>query len=182
MVDFDNPWKEVLTHFFESFMALFFPVAHAEINWKRKPEFLDNEFRQVVKLAKLGKRQVDRLVKVWLKEGHEIWILIHIEVQNQKTSNFAERMFIYNSLIYHRYKRNVVSLAILGDEDANWKPESFEYTLFGCRMRFDYPVVKILDYRNQWDELENSTNPFAVVILAHLIMLATKKDITNRAV
>jgi len=31
-----------------------------------------------------------------------------------------------------------------------------------------YPVVKLLDYRGRWEELEGSPNPFSVVVMAHL--------------
>jgi hypothetical protein len=36
MSDFDNPWKDVLAHFFGPFLAFFFPEAHAAIDWTRK--------------------------------------------------------------------------------------------------------------------------------------------------
>ncbi len=39
MIDTDSPWKEILEHYFEPFMALFFPDAHAEIDWERGYEF-----------------------------------------------------------------------------------------------------------------------------------------------
>ena len=35
-------------------------------------------------------------------------------------------------------------------------------------MEMDYPYVKLLDYRNRWSELEESENPFSVVVMAHL--------------
>jgi hypothetical protein len=31
-----------------------------------------------------------------LKDGREAWILIHVEIQNQRDPGFAERMFVYN--------------------------------------------------------------------------------------
>ena len=67
--NYDNPWKFVIERFFEAFMAFFYPHAYAEIDWRRKFEFLDKEFQQVVRKAKLSHRLVDKLVKVWLKNG-----------------------------------------------------------------------------------------------------------------
>jgi hypothetical protein len=32
MSDFDNPWKDVLEHFFRAFLAFFFSEAHAAID------------------------------------------------------------------------------------------------------------------------------------------------------
>jgi hypothetical protein len=34
-------------------------------------------------------------------------------------------MYIYNYRIYDRFKHPIVSLAILGDDDINWRPDHF---------------------------------------------------------
>jgi hypothetical protein len=36
MSDFDSPWKEALTAYFQPFLALFLPRAHAAIDWRRQ--------------------------------------------------------------------------------------------------------------------------------------------------
>jgi hypothetical protein len=41
MSDFDNPWKDVLEHFFHDFLAFFCPNVYAAIDWNRKYESLD---------------------------------------------------------------------------------------------------------------------------------------------
>src|SRR5207248_1512165 len=84
MSDFDSPWKEALDVYFEPFVALFFPEAHAEIDWSRGYEALDKELQQVVREAEQGRRVVDKLVRVWRLQGDEEWVLIHIEVQGQE--------------------------------------------------------------------------------------------------
>jgi hypothetical protein len=61
-------------------MAFFFPQAHAEIDWPRGYEVLDKELQQVVRAAETGRRVVDKLVKVWRRDGQEAWVLIHVEV------------------------------------------------------------------------------------------------------
>ncbi len=33
--DYDSPWKEILEDYFQDFMAFFFPLAAAEIDWPR---------------------------------------------------------------------------------------------------------------------------------------------------
>ena len=76
MSDFDNPWKDVLEHFFHLFLAFFFPEAHAAIDWARNYESLDKELQQIVSESELGLRLADKLFKVWLKEGDEIEIQI----------------------------------------------------------------------------------------------------------
>jgi hypothetical protein len=67
--DYDSPWKEALDACFEPFLALLFPEVHVQIDWSRGYESLDKEFQQVVREAEVGRRYVDKLVKVWTKDG-----------------------------------------------------------------------------------------------------------------
>lgn len=178
--EYDSPWKQILQLYFEEFMLFFFPQAHGEIDWTRQPEFLDKELEQVVRDAELGKRLADKLVKIYRIGGEETWILIHLEIQSQSESDFSERMFIYNYRIYDRYKRSVASLAVLGDEQVNWRPNQFGYELFGTKVEFQFPIVKLLDYQQRQSELEASRNPLATVVMAHLAALQTKSDKLER--
>ena len=43
-------------------------------------------------------------------------------------------------------------------------------------MGLRFPMVKLLDYRARWAELEASRNPFAVVVMVHLKALETQAD------
>ena len=69
--DFDSPWKEALDFYFQAFLALLFPAVYREIDWSRPYESLDKEFQQVVREAEMGRRYVDKLVKVWTLDGIE---------------------------------------------------------------------------------------------------------------
>ncbi len=178
--EYDSPWKQILQLYFEDFMLFFFPQAHREIDWTRQPEFLDKELEQVVRDAELGKRLADKLVKIYRIGGEESWILIHLEIQSQSESDFSERMFTYNYRIYDRYKRSVASLAILGDEQVNWRPNRFGYELFGTKVEFQFPIVKLLDYQQRQSELEASRNPLATVVMAHLAAVQTLSDRLQR--
>jgi hypothetical protein len=121
---FDSPWKDVLEIYFEDFMRFFFPAIHADIDWSQGYDFLDQELRQVVRDAELGKRLTDKLVKVVQRSGRETWVLIHIEIQSQEDGEFSERMFVYYYRLRDKYDREIASLAILGTNPAgqNWKP------------------------------------------------------------
>ena len=178
--DYDNPWKEILEPFFEYFLEFCYPEFHKLIDWTHKPEFLNNEFQKLIEKDSLSHRIVDKLVKVWLKEGGETWLLVHVEMQANRIKNFAERMYYYHALIFVHHKRPVISIAILGDKSPSWKPDFFGYNISGFNLEYRFPCMKILDYRSQWAMLMNSTNPFAIVIMAHLKMLETKKDVSNR--
>ncbi|MBY0522636.1 MAG: hypothetical protein K2R98_04535 [Gemmataceae bacterium] len=174
MSDFDSPWKEALERYFPAFLAFFYPAIHAAIDWSRGYEMLDKELQQVVREAEIGRRHVDRLVKVWRTDGDEAWVLIHVEVQSQPEDHFARRMYVYNYRLFDRYNRVVVSLAVLTDDRADWRPAQFHSGLWGCRAGIEFPVVKLLDYAAAESALETNANPFAVVVLAHLKTMQTR--------
>jgi predicted transposase YdaD len=178
--ELDSPWKEALEHFLEPFLGLCFPQVHAGIDWTRGYESLDKELQQIVRDAKVRKRVADKLFKVWRKDGRDVWLLIHIEVQGQRDPTFPERMFVYHYRIYDRYRRTIVSLAALCDEHPGWRPDHFSYDEWGCKVGIWFPVVKILDYRGREAVLEQSANPFAAVILAQLKVLETRTAPSTR--
>jgi len=169
-----------LDEYLEDFFALFFPRAHAEIDWARGVTFLDKELQQVVRDADLGRQIVDKLVQVWRRDGVDAWVLAHIEVQSQEEAIFAHRMFVYYYRLLDRYARQVASFAVLGDERPGWRPAHYETALWGCELRFTYPIVKLRDYRARRAELEASDNPFATVVLAHLAVQDTRRSASRR--
>ncbi|MBE9010640.1 transposase [Pseudanabaenaceae cyanobacterium LEGE 13415] len=178
--NYDASWKEALERYFELFLAFFFPQIHTEVDWQRGCEFLDSEFQQVVRDAEVGKRFVDKLVKVWRRDGDEVYVLIHAEIQSQYDAGFSKRMYVYSYRIFDRYNREVVSLAILGDSDPKWRPSSYHTDRWGCRVGIEFPIVKLLDYAAQTQMLEQSLNPFARLVYAHLQTQATTGDARAR--
>jgi hypothetical protein len=178
--DYDSPWKEALDAYFEAFVALLFSEVHRQIDWSRGYESLDKEFQQVVREAEIGRRYVDKLVKVWTKEGIECWVLIHVEVQTTRDAEFPRRMYVYNYRVFDRYNRAVASLAVLADDDPDWRPTDFHNHLFGCEAGIRFPAVKLLDFAAHEAMLEASANPFAQVVLAHLKAQETHGDPAGR--
>lgn len=179
-VDFDTPWKDILNNYFQSFLALCLPKIAQAIDWSKGYEALDKELSAITKEAELGKRLVDKLMKVYRKNGEETWVLLHVEVQGSKEMGFAERMYVYNYRIFDRYHKPVVSLAILVDDKIRWRPQCYKTDLWGCSLNFEFITVKLLDYETRQAELVASANLFAVVLLAHLAALKTKKNLSQR--
>lgn len=159
--------------YFPQFMAFFFPEAYSAIDWPKGFDFLDSELQQVTLEAETGKRIVDKLVKVYLQNGQEEWLLLHIEIQNQKEADFSERVYIYSTRLFDKFRRAVASFAVLGDTDPHWRPQSFHQEALGSRHDFSFQIAKLIDYENV-EELSASDNPFAIVVQAHLAAQATK--------
>jgi hypothetical protein len=180
VADFDSPWKVALDILFEAFLELFVPQAHADIDWSRGWESLDKELQQIAPEAEIGRRYVDKLVKVWLKTGEEQWVLIHVEVQMDRDGKFAWRMYVYNCGVFLKYNKKVASFAVLGDDSPSWRPAQYGYELWGTEVGIRFPVVKLLDYAERRAEFERTSNPFATVVLAHLDTQETRDDPRQR--
>jgi hypothetical protein len=178
--DLDSPWKEILRAYFPQAMQFFFPNTAALIDWERPYEFLDKEFQTISREAEVGRRYAEQLVKVWLLAGESVWLLIHLEVQSQPESNFAERVFTYNFRIFDLYHQVPVSLAILCDDQWSWRPQNYAVTHPDTQLLFNFGIAKLLDWRDRVEELTSSENPFAIVVLAHLKVMETKSSVKQR--
>lgn len=171
--DFDSPWKEVIESYFQEFLAFLFPMAHTLIDWDKDFVFLDQEFRSVTRNAQFSRRSVDKLVRVSLKNGDELWIYLHVEIQAGHDSHFPKRMYVYNYRIFDKFDRPVGSFAVLADDSPTWCPNSYSYEVADSSLKFQFSVVKLKDYENRLDELLDSDNPVALVVAAHLQTRAT---------
>ena len=178
--EYDTPWKIAVEQHFEAFMAFFFPTAHARIDWSFQHEFLDKELQAIAKDAVVGKRHVDKLIKVRTKAGTVDWLCIHLEIQVSRQAKFAERMFIYHYRIFDFYGKPAASMALLGDGSATWMPCKYAHTVMDCKLDFEFPVVKLLHYAEQEASLETDPNPFALLTLAYLKNRATTTDMAQR--
>ncbi|MDJ0838903.1 MAG: hypothetical protein QNK37_20455 [Acidobacteriota bacterium] len=165
-MEYDSPWKTVLEHMLFHCLKMINPELFDDIDWTVKPISLDKELSKIAPKNKVGNRFVDKLIQIKLKSGETKWVLLHIEVQVNPDTGFPERMFVYNYRIYDKYREKVISMAVLADLDEDWRPGSFSYGGYGSNMGLCYKVVKLTD----WDDetLKQSSNPFAIVILAHL--------------
>ncbi|AKV68703.1 hypothetical protein [Microcystis panniformis] len=62
--NYDEPWKEALTEYFEAFLYFFFPEVHQLIDWTQIPESLEKELKRITASAKTKKRFADKLYSV----------------------------------------------------------------------------------------------------------------------
>lgn len=178
--DYDGAWKAALGVYLQEFLALCFPAMHTAIDWSRPYRFLETELQRATSDDQQGRRTADKLVEVWGRDGVAAWVLIHIEVQSQDASDFPARMFQYHHRLRDRFDRPIVSIAVLDDDRPRWRPATYEAALWGCEVRFRFPIVKLLDYQGQLVELEHSRNPVASLILAHLAARRTRADPAQR--
>lgn len=80
-------------------------------------------------------------------------------------------MFVYRYRLRDYYEHPIASIAILLDDDPNWRPCNYIENLWDSEISMRFPIIKLIDYNARTQELEESTNPFAIIILAQLIAL-----------
>lgn len=177
----DILWKGMMEDLFADFLLFFLERAADIFDISRGFEFMDKELDEITPGVMIKHpRLVDKLVKVWYKNGTESWLLVHIEVQGYKDKHFPERMFTYFYRIRDRYRRDITSLVIFTDNDAKYHPCKYEYDCCGTRLVFYFNTYKILD--KDVTLLEQSNNPFAMVVLTILTALKQKDGMPERLV
>ena len=149
------------------------PILYSLIDWQRGVEYLENELQQITPQSATGRQIVDKLVRVYLRNGAEQWILIHIEVQSRPDPLFEERVYAYSATIWLRYRRQVVSIAILADTRPNWRPTRYERVLGNHRLVFEFVSLKVLDLDEA--ELLADPEPAALLLVAFKRAVQTKR-------
>ncbi len=181
----DILWKGIIEDLFADFLRFFYVGADDIFDMDRGFEFLDKELGQLYSNEDIRHPKfVDKLVKVYRKDGKEEWLLIHIEVQGYHDPQFARRMFTYFYRILDRLDKEVASIAIFIDNDRNYQPDSYEYSSLETSNVFRFKTYKVKGQERA--TLENSDNPFAVVVLTVLIALQkgekSPEDLLNLSV
>ena len=59
-------------------------------------------------------------------------------------------------------------------------PNSSAMSYGAARVKFRFPIIKLRDYEKRWPELQESDNPFAVIVMSHLKTQQTKRDDVSR--
>jgi hypothetical protein len=178
--DYDGAWKEAIETFLRPFLELCFPAVARCIDWNARVEFLDQELQEIVRDSDLGKQRVDKLIKVLRLDGCEEWVLVHVEVQTQPDADLARRVYQYHHRIVDRFGKRVATLVVLADEREGWKPQVYEAELWGCGLRFYFPVCKLLELGADRNRLEEGDNPAGLVVAAHLAAQATRGNMDLR--
>ena len=161
---FDEAWKKVIERFFPQFILFFAPNLHKDVDFSQPFTFLDKEMQEVTKEGLKGAKFVDKLVKIYLKDGTEQWLLVHIEVQGEADRDFSLRMYRYFNRIFERYGKPIVSMAVVTGP-ANWKPSrTYEFKYYGSGVEFQYLLFRLSDFDR--DKLLADDNPIALVVLA----------------
>lgn len=169
-------WKAIIRHHLPAFLALFLPVAYADIDWQ-------HGFRWLNDVLDDDARAAGMLVQVECRDGKGETVRLFIRIADARRHDFAARMWQTHLSLYKRFNAMPVSMALLLDDDEAWRPDSFGYDVLGTTLSFVYPVVKLTSYASlaAEAELNGSDNPIAALVLAHLAAQTPDLDDQARA-
>ncbi|MBL8889928.1 MAG: hypothetical protein JNL67_08100 [Planctomycetaceae bacterium] len=177
MTEYDLPWKEIFDSYLQDFMQLCLPEGYELIDWHAPVENQEQELPRLFPESLSEGRVADKLFRVRIKgQSQPTWVMIHTEVQVSRTPDFAQRMFVCYYRILDRFREPVVCIGVIADKSKKWRPNLWKQSVMKCQVQFDFPIVKLNDYSGRLEELEVSDNPFATVILAHLLSQASAKE------
>jgi len=168
--DYDGAWKELHALFWREMLELLDPELYGLLLPGGVPISRTTELRQLGPRSLRGPDHCDELQEVRLAEAPAEPVLLHTELQAQYQPGrtFPERMARYARLIEVHFDSRVIGLAILTDPNRRWRPDRSIWQLAGCRSEWRYRVVKVQDWEPRRAELEESANPVAAFVLAHL--------------
>lgn len=172
----DILWKGILEEVFEDFLRFVFPHADRMFDMNKGFTFLDKELSELYPEPDKDSstRFVDKLVKVFMRDGREKYLLVHVEVQGQYDPEFPKRMFRYFYRIFDRHDLPVIPVAVFTGKDGKRMPDRYELINEGMELTYKFNTLYITDYKD--DVLASSDNPFALVLLAAKNSLINGKD------
>ncbi|EMI10193.1 Rpn family recombination-promoting nuclease/putative transposase [Anoxybacillus gonensis] len=162
-IDHDRLFKELITTFFEEFLLLFFPHVHEHIDFQHV-SFLSEELFTDVTAGE--KYRVDLLVQTKLK-GEDSLIIVHIENQSYVQPSFPERMFIYFSRLFEKYRKRMLPIAVFSYDSLRHEPSSFtlQFPFFDV-LQFRFLTVELR--KQNWRDYIRHDNPIAAALLSKM--------------
>ncbi len=163
----DQAFKELIEECFKEFMELFWPEESKQIDF-RTVHFLQQEMSTDHGPGKGKERKMDIVAEVKIR-GETRHIMIHIEHQNKRESNFPQRMFNYYCQLWLRHQKPIFPIALFSDDHKWIKPinDFFEIKALDKKVvLFNYELIKLKNLN--WRDYINSSNPIVAALMAKM--------------
>ena len=135
--------------FFQEALERFCPPLAAMVDWSKITRFLDKELREVLGKSPRPRQFVDFLAEVRLKIRGGQRFVVHVEVQGRAHGEFSHRMLFYHVALFRRFRRPVISIAVLTDSDPTWRPTGLMTGLEAMGVVFQFPICKLSDFTDE---------------------------------
>ena len=163
----DSIFKDLIEEFFKEFMEMFWPDKAKLIDFDTV-HFLQQEVYTDRTPGQGKERRLDIVAEVKINNEAK-HILIHVEHQSTKESNFPQRMFNYFCHLWLVHQKPIFPIALFSD-DAKWEkliPKYFEMRTLDKRvLRFDYELIKLKNLN--WKKYLKSENPLAITLMSKM--------------
>ncbi len=157
----DELWKAIIPALWGPFLRFCLEDWADNIDYTRKPDFLDKELKRLRLRSKSKNRTVDFLMRVYMKDGTTKSFLLHIEVQGYDDPEFRQRIFQYYYRINDLLGEDIETLIIMIDDDPNWRPNEYVKEFGQTKVHFMCRMFKLLDNPPPYAGKED--NPFSIV-------------------
>ncbi|MBP2242480.1 hypothetical protein J2Z40_003054 [Cytobacillus eiseniae] len=117
----DQLFKQLIHTFFSEFLEAFFPEVHHHIDFSSIKPLSEEMFTDLIEGES---RKADIVIEAKLK-GEESLIIIQVEPQSYGQSDFNERMYHYFSLLYNKYRKPIVPIAVFSYDDNRFERNNF---------------------------------------------------------
>ena len=176
--DFDGFWKDLIDRFFYPLLKRAVPELYKKVDIKKKHRLLDKEFRDILNMGDGKNRKspyfADFVIETPLKYGGNMWIICHFEAQQgYGGGNIAERMNFYRCLIYGRYRKEPVAVAIITGSRRK-KERFYSHSHYGTEINYRYNNIVLAELDDE--ELRTSDNPIDLALYAAKCALKAKKE------
>ncbi len=174
---FDVIWKYGIYWLFQSFLYAYDRQLHDDIDWTQKIVELSTEnlFENAGETGGVEKEIADLAFEVFLKSIGEK-VIIHIDIQATRQTNFPLRVTKYNLKLSCKHDRKVISIVILIDKDLNWYPNSSELTIHSNKHIHEFSAIKIENQRDKAKELREQNNLVGWFFQAHFLCRDTENN------
>lgn len=159
----DQLAKELIYNFFEEFLEAFFPEVHESVDFSKIRPLSEEVYTDILQGRN---RKLDIVIETKLK-GEETNLIIHVEPQSYVENDFHERMYHYFSLLYNKYQKPILPIAVFSyDEKRNEQDEfSISFPFFHV-LTFNFLTLELR--KKNWREYIESDNPVAAALLSKM--------------
>lgn len=162
-VKHDQLFKELIGNFFAEFIEVFFPEFYKLIDFESIKPLSEELFTDLIDGEN---RRVDLVIEARLK-GEETLIVIHVEPQSSYQEDFHERMFLYFSLLYQKYRKPILPIAVFSYDYERPEKDHFYINLPNFQvLSFNFLMLELK--KKNWREYLKSDNPVAAALLSKM--------------
>ncbi len=158
----DQLFKQLIHTFFKEFLEVFFPEVHENIDFHTIRPLSEEVYTDLIE----GRtRRLDIVVETKLK-GTDVVIIVHVEPQSSAQTYFHERMYQYFSLLYNKYRKPIIPIAVLTYPE-NWEKKKYMMAFpFFHVLTFNYLTLHLR--KQNWRNFVHSDNPAAAALISKM--------------